>query len=106
MEPLFYVKNQIGKKILTYGDKWKDHLGKIQEDDLEDLRPKNIIFVENQDEEIQVKIVMMEEDDEYNKPVFERMVIGQVLQELKSEREYQEEGYIVFQMRNILKIQK
>ncbi len=106
MEALFYVQNEMGKKVLTYGDKWKDHLGKIPEDDLEDLRPKNIIFVENQDEEIQVKIIMIEEDDEYNKPVFERMVIGQVLQELKSEREYQENGYIVFQIRNISKIQK
>ena len=106
MESLFYVLDENGKKILTYGDKWKDHIGKMKEDDLEDLRPKNMIMIENQDEEIEVKIVMIEEDDNYDKPVFERMVIGKVVQELKSERIYQENGYIVFQMRNISKILK
>lgn len=106
MGSIFYVEDENGKKVLTYVDKWKDHLGKIPEDDLEDLRPKKVVYIENQDEEIQVKIIMIEEDDEYNKPVFERMVIGKVLQELKSEREYEEDGYIVFQIRNISKIQK
>jgi hypothetical protein len=63
-------------------------------------------MIENEDEEIEVKIVMIEEDDSYQKPVFERMIIGKVVQELKSERIYQENGYIVFQMRNISKILK
>lgn len=104
MESIFYVQDEEGKKVPTYRDHWQDQLGKVSEDDLEDLRPKNIVFVHNGEEEIEIKIVMIEEDDDYNKPVFERMVIGKVIQEMKSSRPYQEDGFIIFQMRHILKI--
>lgn len=106
MESIFYVQDEEGKKVLTYRDNWQDQLGKIIEDDLEDLRPKEIVFVHNGEEEIQMKIVMIEEDDDYNKPVFERMVIGKVIQEMKSFRKYQENGFVIFQLRHILLIQK
>lgn len=104
MESIFYVKDEEGKKVLTYRDSWQDQLGKVSEDDLEDLRPKKIVYINNGEEEIQIKIVMMEEDDDYNKPVFERMLIGKVIQEMKSFRVYQEDGFVIFQMRHILKI--
>ena len=50
---------------------------------------------------------LSEDDDNYIKMIPDRMVVGEVLNELISERKYQYRGcYVFFQMRHIQKIHK
>ena len=105
----FYIKDG-DTKIPVYEDNWIDYLlmeynNKPSEDNLDDLRPKKLIYVHNHEEAILVKIMMIEEDDNYLKPIFNRMVIGKLVEELKNDRIYRD-GYIVFQIRNIMEIVK
>ena len=106
----FYIKDG-DSKIPVYEDNWIDFLQnnwnniskKPTEDELDDLRPKKLIYVHNNYEPILVKIMIIEEDENYLKPIFNRMVIGKLMEELKDDRIYRD-GYIVFQIRNIMSI--
>ena len=110
----FHIEDNMKNRYPVYSDLWKDYLqysfqhGNYQflsEDEVDDLKPNQTVYIENRDEIFVVKITFIEVDeDKFDKPYFDRLVVGYV-KSIKFDRPYRN-GYVTFLVRNIMEIKK
>ncbi len=110
----FHIEDHNGIRHPVYSDEWKDYLQYSvyhreyifpSEDEIDKLKPGQYVYIENKDEILLVKIILIEMDeDKFDKPYFDRLVVGHI-KLLRFNKPY-ENHFVTFLVRNIMEIKK